>query len=745
VRTTPEAQLAGRTLGGRYDILELIGVGGMGTVYRARDRELDELVALKVIRKELASDEAIIERFRREVKLARKVTHANVARTFELGHADGMMFCTMELIDGESLTRRLRRQPRIAVGEAVAIARALCDALTAAHAVDVIHRDIKPDNVLIARGGRIVLADFGIASARVDGRSDLSGTPAYMAPEQARGEPPTPATDVYAVGVLLFEMLTQTQAFSGEVTNILTEKQELERLVIPPTTSVDRELADVIGDATARDVSLRIPTAAQLRARLVASVPRTSDVAFEPEVTNLPATTELRTVIIREATASTEGARLYLADAVRERLLRRLGRASGLRVLPRSDDAPEPGASIVTLSASDVLTIRVETQDGRTAVELQLPLVADQIDAIAKVATNAILDEVTLAAAPPSPAHEIEATDLLLRARFLGQRDVTHIAEAIELLERARVLTPDDPRVLANIAINQARRAFFATDLSAELLASSRAHVRVALAAGPRLAEAHLAAGHLELNVGEAAVAAGHYRVAIACAPHLAEAHESLGRMLLEAGFLDRALDRLEEALAIAPSLVGIRWDIARAYALEQRWAEHDQVMSKLAVRMFSGPLRLRFAIWRGDLAAVAEIQKEPGLNFDGILPTAASFAVYLDGAWPTHRDTFVARVVNSPPHARRRRSFVAQLVAEVAGFVGDVDTALSMISFAIDNGLFDLLWLDRCPPLAGVRASAAFPALRTRVQARADAILDALYGDHAILGSSDTVAASLP
>lgn len=176
--------LAGRTLANRYDILDLIGAGGMGAVYRARDRELDELVALKVIRSDLANDDAIIERFRREVKLARRVTHANVARTFELGHADGVMFCTMELVEGESLTRRLRRPPRMPVAEAVSIACAVCDALAAAHAVDVIHRDIKPDNVLIARGGRIVLADFGIASVRVDGPGDLSGT---CVPRATRG------------------------------------------------------------------------------------------------------------------------------------------------------------------------------------------------------------------------------------------------------------------------------------------------------------------------------------------------------------------------------------------------------------------------------------------------------------------------------------------------------------------------------------------------------------------------------
>jgi len=155
----------------------------MGEVYRARDRELDEEVALKIIRSELADEPEAVERFRREVKLARRVTHPNVARTFELGHAGGVWFCAMELIDGESLTKRLARP--IEQAEAIAIALAVCDGVAAAHAAGVIHRDLKPDNVLIARDGRIVITDFGIADLAVVRRSDLSGTPAYMAPERS--------------------------------------------------------------------------------------------------------------------------------------------------------------------------------------------------------------------------------------------------------------------------------------------------------------------------------------------------------------------------------------------------------------------------------------------------------------------------------------------------------------------------------------------------------------------------------
>ncbi|NVB79384.1 MAG: serine/threonine protein kinase, partial [Kofleriaceae bacterium] len=295
-----DAQLAGGTLGDRYDILELLGVGGMGAVYRARDRELDEIVALKVIRRELAQVPAMAERFRHEVKLARRVTHGNVARTFELGVVDGVMFCTMEMIEGESLAKRLLARGKLPVTEAVAIACAMCDALSAAHGANVIHRDIKPDNVLLAVDGRVVIADFGVAAVGVGTAGELSGTPAYMAPEQARGEPPTPAADVYAVGVVLAEMVTGRPPFDGDVMTILEGKQTIEHVAVVPSGEVTAELAAVIGRATARDVVARFDSATGLREALAPwlRASRPSMVQIPAPVARATAAHELTTVVV---------------------------------------------------------------------------------------------------------------------------------------------------------------------------------------------------------------------------------------------------------------------------------------------------------------------------------------------------------------------------------------------------------------------------------------------------------------
>ena len=214
---TREDALVGRSLGKRFDVLELLGAGGMGAVYRVLDRELDEVVALKVILEDLARDPHVVEHFRREVRLARRVTHKNVARTFELGRADDILYCTMELVEGETLTRMLQRRGRLGLEEAAAIACSLCDALGAAHEAGVVHRDVKPENVLVDADGRVVLTDFGIASVLVDEGGAVIGTPAYMAPEQIRGEAASPSSDLYALGLVFYDITVGRRAFTGKL------------------------------------------------------------------------------------------------------------------------------------------------------------------------------------------------------------------------------------------------------------------------------------------------------------------------------------------------------------------------------------------------------------------------------------------------------------------------------------------------------------------------------------------------
>jgi len=227
---------SGRVLASRYRIVSFLGRGAVGEVYEAEDLELGGEIAVKVLRPEIAGDERVLQRFKREIQLARRVTHPNVCRVFDLIHHHGeegsgapaeRVFLTMELLRGETLEQRLAREGRLSTAEALPVIGHIAAALEAAHTNGVVHRDLKSGNVFLvptASGTRAVVTDFGLAwstvheegSVTLTATGELVGSPAYMAPEQVRGEEATPATDIYAFGVVMFEMITGELPFVGK-------------------------------------------------------------------------------------------------------------------------------------------------------------------------------------------------------------------------------------------------------------------------------------------------------------------------------------------------------------------------------------------------------------------------------------------------------------------------------------------------------------------------------------------------
>jgi hypothetical protein len=205
----------GDLLAERYRIVSLLGVGGMGEVYRADDLTLDQPVALKFLPPALGAKPQWLERFHNEVRMSRQVTHPNVCRVFDIGQVDGEQFISMEFVDGEDLSALLRRIGRLPRDKAVQIARQICAGLAAAHDRGVLHRDLKPANIMLDGRGQVRITDFGI-SAPLEGRQDsAAGTPAYMAPEQfARGEASV-KSDIYSLGLVMYEIFTGRQAFSA--------------------------------------------------------------------------------------------------------------------------------------------------------------------------------------------------------------------------------------------------------------------------------------------------------------------------------------------------------------------------------------------------------------------------------------------------------------------------------------------------------------------------------------------------
>ncbi len=301
-------------MGGRYRIVHLLGRGGMGEVYRADDLKLDVPVALKVLPEETAGDPARRDLFINEVRLAIRVTHPNVCRIHDVGEADGRLFISMEYVDGETLTSLLRRAGLLPLERAVGIARQICDGLEGAHDQGILHRDLKPGNLMLDPRGRVRITDFGLAVlAKSSASAVRGGTPAYMAPELHSGHEATVASDLYALGLVLYELFTGERVFEA------TSPEELARLhseaaPTPPSTlahDLDPAIEEIVLRCLEKDPGNR-PTSAQAVAAALS----------EPQ--SLAAGTALKTLLLSDLVAST-------------RLVERLGDDSAARLFERHD------------------------------------------------------------------------------------------------------------------------------------------------------------------------------------------------------------------------------------------------------------------------------------------------------------------------------------------------------------------------------------------------------------------------
>ncbi len=420
---------AGELVAGRYEVISLEGTGGMGSVYRARDNELGELVALKVLHRDLVGSPEMLARFRREAKLARRVTHKNVARTYDIGEHGSDRFLTMELVEGEPLRDILAREGRLDLGRALELAAQMADGLAAAHEAGVVHRDLKPENVLVAAGERAVLTDFGISRTSAPGDTMLTtgaamGTPAYMAPEQVEGVVDVDArTDVYAFGTVIFEMLTGRVAWTSTSPYLVATA----RLTSPPPDpradrpEISSALAAFVMRCMARDREARFVDGRAL-ARALREL-----IAAEP------------TGVATEA--GSFGPRLG-ADALREDLPRQLvlmsdGSPVYRRVLQELQTLIEPGAGDAMWAAFDRIWQK-RSFDGPFERPL-LILAALREDARAEGATHPLY--AALAASPPDAG---AVTPSALRAALGKERLGFWIA-----LRTRRVQTNEGTRSLA--------------------------------------------------------------------------------------------------------------------------------------------------------------------------------------------------------------------------------------------------------------------------------------------------------
>jgi serine/threonine protein kinase/Flp pilus assembly protein TadD len=272
---TPKEELTtGSTFVGRYQIIEELGKGGMGKVYKANDIKIKEKIALKLIKPEIAKDKKTIERFNNELRLTRKIRHKNVCQMFDLGEDKGTHFITMEFVDGQDLKKLIRQTGQLAIGTTINIAKQVCGGLVEAHALGVVHRDLKPSNIMIDSDGNARIMDFGIARSLeakgITGVGVMIGTPEYMSPEQVEGKGVDQRSDIYSLGVILYEMVTGRAPFEGDTpfTIGVKHKSEIPKNPEELNAQIPEDLSLVILRCLEKDKEKRYQSVGEIRSEL---------------------------------------------------------------------------------------------------------------------------------------------------------------------------------------------------------------------------------------------------------------------------------------------------------------------------------------------------------------------------------------------------------------------------------------------------------------------------------------------
>lgn len=771
-------ELAPEVIDDRYLVRSLLGEGSMGNVYKVHDRELEEVVALKTLHGELVRNDAAVERFRREVKLARRVTHPNVARIYEFGLQGDVPYLTMEFIDGESLGAILEREGALNSSAVRRYIDPICQGLRAAHEADVVHRDLKPENIMVD-SERVVLTDFGIARAvtRSDQlsltRDGLVGTPAYMAPEQIEPEVEIDArTDVYSVGVLLYRMLTGTFPWNEtSAMAIAFERCERPAPELPQDGNWPDAYREVVHRCLQRDPDQRYDDIT----RVAAGLRRASNPAFSTyppgrhtsrsfqadnhdssarrtgmgREVGLESLSKDKTLAVLPLEHVGPDELEYRAVGFMEELLDELSRADGLAVLPRGavreyrDRGVDPRVAGRELDVQLVVEGSVRHHDDNLRVRLAAISVqdgfqiwAERFEAPAEKLLNlgaevadAVRDALTVDPAEHSydPPSDPRAVDLYMRARHeLYERWFSDLAPAIGLFERALDRAPEDPRILSGLATARARAAFVDAARREEHLREARTIADRAIEIAPEWPQPHFALAKVHYNRVQFGPALEEVERALEIAPDFSEAHALRGRMFAEIGPLETAARHLERALELNPHAYNARWDLARVEALRGRWDRVDDILERPVDSDLQTVLRFanrtRLDLWR---TSPQWLDSHPpdalphGSDFEKLTPIMRK-VTRGEPLEATDRKTLEVAISDLDADSRYL-SLQYQFRAEIGMRAGDRSYALDALERSVRAGLVDRNWLEEAPILDPLRGEDHFRDALQRVRQRID------------------------
>jgi serine/threonine protein kinase/tetratricopeptide (TPR) repeat protein len=745
----------------QYQVLSRIGAGGMGVVYRARDTKLGRDIALKVLPAEFSSDPESIARAEREARLLASLNHPNIAAIYDLKECEGNLCLVLEYVEGDTLAERLKRGA-LAVNDGLTVCLQIAEALGAAHRAGVIHRDIKPANVKVTPEGRVKVLDFGLAKAITPETPELDmsetptlltqvipeairGTPAYMSPEQVRGELVDNRTDIWGFGCVLFELLSGRQPFSGAtipdlIASVL--KTDPDWSALPQDTP--SRVRSFIQRCLQKETSQRLQ---DITLALVEIQPGTGDPEKSPRRDVSAGKTIRSLAVLPFVNAGGNPDMDYLSDGLTESIIVSLSQLPRLRVIARSavfrykgnTDAPQKigrelgVAAVLTgrvLQRNDTLVISAEMVDVENGWQLwgdQYRKKAEDIFTIEEEIAKEISEQLRLKLTPEKEnllskryTENVEAYHLYLKGRFhWGKRTAEGLHRAIQYFRQAIEGDPTYALAYAGLAEGYVPLGFYCHLAPSDALPKARSAAEKALEIDPHLPEAVSVLASIKAFYDwEPAEGEKLARAAIKMDPKYARARQVLTECLMVLRRPVEGLAEIKRALDLDPLSLHLNAAVSMMYHFagqHEEAADYGRKTVELDSNFFPGYfyLGLAYSALRQHSEAVEALQKATALSNNSTLMLAA-----LGGAFAFCGKDEEARKVLGELQQLRQRKYVSQIfVAAIHAGLGENDPALVCLEKAYDDRDS---WLLRClitdPRFDKLRGKARFRKLARRI-----------------------------
>ncbi|NIM59569.1 MAG: protein kinase [Candidatus Aminicenantes bacterium] len=744
----------GSTLADRYEVIEDLGRGGMARVYKAFDKEVEEKVALKLLKPEIVADEKTIKRFRNELKFARRIAHKNVCRMYDLSKEGGTYFITMEYVPGEDLKTSIKRMGLLSSGKALFIAKQVCEGLAEAHRLGIVHRDLKPKNIMIDRNGNARIMDFGIArSIKAKGLTEegmMIGTPDYMSPEQAEGREIDHCSDIYSLGVILYEMVTGTIPFEGDTPISIAIKHKTDKPRDPREINpqISSDLSSLILKCMEKKKEDRYQNVEEILSELIKiekGISTTKKVLPKkiPEEEKMAEMKRKRSIaVLPFADLSPKKDQEYFCDGMTDAIIGKLSQLEKLKVISRTSvmrykkedkDIKEIGEE---LDVATILEGTIQKEKDRIRIRAQLINVEDGFHLWAEIydrklesvfdmqdeISQAIVGKMEIKLVGEEKAllvkrytENVEVYGLYMKGRhFWSKRTEAGLKKSIEYFEQAIEADPNYALAYAGLADAYNMVAGYIIVSPKEAFSKAKAAAKRALKIDDTLAEAHASlALIMQVNDYDWSGSEREFKRAIELNPNYAIAHQWYGCLLRDLGRFDEGLVEIQRAKELDPLSLPINTDLGTFFYQEGKYnqaIEQCQKAIEIDATFHWAHANLGAAYLQKSLfkEAIAEFKKAKSLSGG-----SSAYNAWLSLAYAMESNRKEAfKILEKLIKPSKERIVPMFQIVLVYTSLKDNDKAFEWLEKAYEERSFDLTSIKTEPVLDSLRPDPRFTAM---------------------------------